>query len=120
MIPADAASREKLLESEHVKSIAPLDQILGIAGLPFKMSVDLMLQCAYWAQSQGSCQDAEEALCKACGISINDDTICLVTNCIGKAVCEEDCRKADSIFKAYDSGTLTYSKSRKIKIQKLP
>ncbi len=51
-----------------------------------------------------SYQDAEEALRKACGISINDDTIRLVTNCIGKAVCEEDCRKADSIFKAYDSG----------------
>lgn len=113
LIPADAQSGQKLFETEHVKSIAPVDQVLGTSCLPLKMSVDLMLRCAYWAQNQGSYQEAEEALREASKISVNDDTIRLVTNCIGRLVYGEDCRKVEEIFRKYDSGTLEYGKTRK-------
>lgn len=109
LIPADAKSKQVLLETENAKRIVPLDQALGISNLPFKMSIDLMLRCAYWAQNQGSYQDAEEALREASGLSINDDTIRLVTNCIGKLVFEEECRTAEALFQNYDAGHLGYS-----------
>ena len=87
--------------------------MLGISGLPFKMSLDLMLRCAYWAQNQPSYQKAEEALYEASRISVNDDTIRLVTNCIGKLVFEEDCRRTDALFRRYDSGRLPHPRDRR-------
>ena len=112
MIPADNTSKERLLATEQAKSIAPLDQVLGIDLLPFKMSVELMLQCAYWAQNQGSYQDAEEALYEASGLWINDDTIRLVTDCVGRLVYEEDCRSVNELLQKYDSGRLDYGQPR--------
>ena len=76
------------------------------------MSVATMLLCAWWAASQGSYQDAEDAILISTGIRINDDTIRLVTNCIGKAVFEEDCRKVDSLFEKYDAGILDFSQRK--------
>lgn len=77
------------------------------------MSVDLMLRCAYWAQNQGSYQEAEEALYEASHLSVNDDTIRLVTNHIGKLIFEEDCKKVEDLFQKYDTGRLEYGKARK-------
>jgi len=36
-----------------------LDCYLGIANMPFKMTVDAMLKVAYWTQNQPSYQRAE-------------------------------------------------------------
>lgn len=104
---------ERLMTLEHVKSIAPMDCCLGIAGLPFKMSVGLMLRCAYWAQNQCSYQAAEDILQKVYGIKVNDDTVRLVTNYIGRMVFQEDCRKAQEAFETLDSGKLHLTKKRK-------
>ena len=54
-----------------------------------------MLECAYWAQDQVSFQRAEEKIKRTLHISIDDDTIRKAAGYIGKAVFEEDCRKAD-------------------------
>lgn len=72
-----------------------------------------MLWCAYWAQNQGSYQEAEDALYEASHISVNDDTIRLVTNHIGKLVFKEDCKKVENLFQKYDTGRLEYVKARK-------
>lgn len=113
LIPADAESGKRLFELDGVKSIAPLDCALGIAHLPFKMTVDLMLRCAYWAQNQCSYQEAEEALLEASHVLVNDDTIRLVTNFIGNEVFKEDCARVDAVFEQYDSGKLEFPASRK-------
>ena len=113
LIPADAESKRRLAELENSNNVIPLDQVLGIASLPFKMSLDLMLRCAYWAQNQPSYQKAEEALYEASHISVNDDTIRLVTNCIGKLVFEEDCRRTDALFYKYECGRLPHPKDRR-------
>lgn len=104
---------ERLLALEHVKSIAPLDCYLGIENLPFKISAGLMLRCAYWAQNQCSYQAAEDILKKVYGIKVNDDTVRLVTNYIGKIVFDEDCRKAEEAFEKLDSGKLQLTQKRK-------
>ncbi len=109
LIPANIESREKLLSIAHKKSVFPLDDALGISNLPFKMTPALMLRCAYWAQNQCSYQAAEDVIRDTYGISINDDTIRLVTNYIGKLVFEEDCRQTDSVFEKYNSGKLDFS-----------
>lgn len=88
-----------LYDSEGLRSIAPLDCVFGLSQLPFKMSVELMLRCAFWAQNQCSYQAAEDILLNYCHVSVNDDTIRLVTNFIGKLVFENDCRKVDEVFK---------------------
>ena len=113
MIPEDPESKELLYQTEGVKCVVPLDEALGIDRLPFKMSVDLMIRCAYWAQNQGSYQDAEEALLFASDIHVNDDTIRLATNIIGKLVFEEDCRRVDALFNQYDQGKLTFNPKKK-------
>ncbi len=35
---------------------------LGVSKVPFKMSVDLMIRCARWAQKESSYQDAEKVM----------------------------------------------------------
>ena len=60
--PADADSREKLWKTENIKGVYPLDMYLGVFGYPFKMTVEMMLECAFWAQNQCSYQAAEDAV----------------------------------------------------------
>lgn len=72
-----------------------------------------MLRCAYWAQNQSSYQDAEDALYEASHILVNDDTIRLVTNFIGREVFREDCARVDAVFEQYDAGKLEFPASRK-------
>lgn len=96
-----------------MKSACPLDDALGISDLPFKMTPAMMLRCAYWAQNQCSYQAAEDTIRDTYGIIVNDDTIRKVTNFIGKAVFDEDCRKTDELFKQYDSGKLAFNKKKK-------
>ena len=109
LIPNDAESRQLLWNTENKKCVIPLDEALGIDRLPFKMSIDLMLRCAFWAQNQGSYQDAEDVLRLVSGIRVNDDTIRQVTNAIGKLVFEEDCRRAEDLFIKYDQGKLDHN-----------
>lgn len=113
MIPADSESAEKLKQLFKAKSVIPLDEALGVHRLPFKMSVDLMLECAFWAQNQSSYEAAEQALLRVSGIRVNDDTIRQVTNAIGRIVFQEDCRQADEAVKLLDACKLPYDRSRK-------
>lgn len=103
----DKISRERLFEMEGVKSIAPLDCFLGIDKLPFKMTAAVMLECAYWAQDQASFQRAEEKLKRASGISVDDDTLRKAAGYIGKAVFEEDCRRAETAWKEFSRKPMT-------------
>jgi len=95
--PTDKESKRRLYESEEIKAVVPLDCYLGIANLPFKMTIEAMLKVAYWAQNQCSYQRAEEAIEKIMGVCINDDTVRAVTNYIGGLVFKEDCRKAEEV-----------------------
>ena len=113
LIPQTPESKEALLEYAHTKSVFPLDDALGISRLPFKMTPALMLRCAYWAQNQCSYQAAENVIRDTYGMEVNDDTIRHVTNCIGRAVFEEDCRKTDSLFQKQKSATLDFKNNKK-------
>jgi len=111
--PIGRESAQRLYETERVKAVAPLDCYLGIADLPFKMTVDAMLKVSYWAQNQCSYQRAEEALEKVMGIFINDDTIRLVANYIGGLVFQEDCRRAEESEALLFSGKAPLARRKK-------
>jgi hypothetical protein len=111
--PVGREAIKKLHDAEGIKSIAPLDCFLGIADLPFKMTVDAMLQISYWAQNQCSYQRAEEAIEKIMGVYINDDTVRLVANYIGGLIFNEDCRKAEESVKLLFSGKMIMPRKKK-------
>lgn len=111
--PCDKESRELLFRNYGVKAVAPLDHYLGISKLPFKMTAEVMLECAYWAQDQISFQRAEEKLQRTRGLFVNDDTLRLVSNYVGREVFLADCRKADEAWKHFCSRPFVFGRKRK-------
>jgi hypothetical protein len=105
-------SKEKLMESHGVKSVAPLDCYLGLSGLPFKITPSAMLKIAFWAQNQSSYQRAEDTINEVMHIRVNDDTVRLVGNYVGGIVFGNDCKKADEMFAVLTGGGLPFPKDR--------
>jgi hypothetical protein len=83
--------------------IYPVDEALGIAHLPFNMTVGAMLRVAKEACLANSYEEAESNL-KEINIKINDDTIRAVTNLVGALVFNNEKKAADLAYAAYDSG----------------
>jgi len=108
LIPEEAVSKKRLYELNGLKSVAPLDSYLGVAGLPFKITPTTMLKIAYWAQNQGSYQRAEEAITEAMQINVNDDTIRAVSNYVGGIVFKNDCQSAELAMAKLESGKLRF------------
>jgi hypothetical protein len=102
-------AKEKAFEAEakagagngkfRLAEIIPLDDYLGLAELPFKMSRPMMIEAAYWGQHEGSYKSAEKIVKKFYGAGITDSLIREVTDYAGKAVFEEDCKNAANIAK---------------------
>lgn len=106
--PAEPGSRKNLLKIDRTNTVIPLDCALHINGLPFKMTVSMMLETAFYATVLDSYQAAEEIIGKIYGTPVNDDTIRLATNHIGKAVFEADCQAAEECMEQLEKGWLSY------------
>jgi hypothetical protein len=111
--PKTEADADMLRERENLNAVTPVDDYLRITNLPFKMTPEVMLNIAYWAQSQGSYQEAEEAILRAYQIRINDDTIRQVANYIGNIVFQKDCSDAEDVYNSLNSGKLQFPKQKK-------
>ena len=111
--PKTAVDAVKLHTNEGINAVVPLDDYLCLTGLPFKMTPEVMLNTAFWAQSQSSYQDAEDAIMRACQLKINDDTIRQVTNYIGSIVFQEDCKQAEDAFNKLEKGELRFPSQKK-------
>ena len=85
-----------------------MDDCLGLTGLPFKMTPEVMLEAAHWAATQGSYQEAEDAIMRSRKLKINDDTVRQVANYIGGAVFREDCLQAEIAWGRLNSGKLRF------------
>jgi hypothetical protein len=95
------------------RSVVPLDECLGVAHLPFKMSVRAMLEIAFWAQNQSSYQRAEKILQRNNNISVNDTTIRQVTNFVGNFVFKRDREQATEVMSKLERGELQFSGERR-------
>jgi hypothetical protein len=111
--PKAEADAQRLRAAYGINAVVPLDDYLHLTGLPFKMTPEVMLRAAFWAQAQSSYQEAEEAILRACQLKINDDTIRQVTNYIGDLVFREDCRQAEAAFNRLEQGKLCFPKRKK-------
>jgi hypothetical protein len=111
--PKTEADAKRLRAACGVNAVVPLDDFLHMTGLPFKMTPELMLNVAFWAQARSSYQEAEDAIMRACHLKINDDTVRQVANYIGELVFKEDCRQAEEAFKKLDQGKLCFPKRKK-------
>jgi hypothetical protein len=81
----------------RLAEIIPLDDYLGLKGLPFKMSRQMMIAAAFWGQHEGSYKSAETIVQTFYGLGITDSLIREVTDYAGKVVFEEDCKRAENI-----------------------
>jgi hypothetical protein len=111
--PKTEADAKRLHCLEGIRAVVPMDDYLQLTGLPFKITPEVMINTAYWAQSQGSYQEAEEAIIRAHGFRINDDTIRQVTNYVGEIVFKEDCRQADDAYNRLNQGKLRFPAKKK-------
>lgn len=68
---------------------------MGIDGLPHKMTKGLMVEVAFYGQSQCSFERAKRMLTKALKLEINEETIREVTESVGKFVFEQDTAQAE-------------------------
>jgi len=97
--PNDDVSMARLLETEDVKCIAPMDIVLRIADLPFKVTREMMCEVAFWGQNQSSYKAASSVIKKVYGVSISSETVRAITDCVGKIVFDEDRKEAEETYK---------------------
>lgn len=58
--PIDQESKNNLITLNHRNVVIPLDEFLGIDNLPFKISIQMILDIAYWAVTFKSYQATED------------------------------------------------------------
>jgi hypothetical protein len=112
--PVTAEERERLFELEKCYGIYPLNRIIGISSLPFKMTVNAMLKVSKKkAQHQKSFKSAIETLKDDCGIIMDVSTLLSVTNHIGYLVFKNDCARAHQMFNLFDSAKIIFPERKK-------
>jgi hypothetical protein len=106
--PADI---EKLADRGHKGYIYPVDEALGVSGLPYHITLGAMLKIAKEACLADS-YEASQGRLKELGIDVNDDTIRAVTNTIGQLVLDHETQKADEAFSVFNSGKWTFPEEK--------
>ncbi len=89
LVSVDRESAKNLFEMKQVKSVVPLDCLLGVDVLPFKMTVNLMCRAAMQAVRADSFQDAQESIFQLYGIHVGRTQIEDVTRFVGNCVVED-------------------------------
>jgi hypothetical protein len=110
LIASNPEGEDALSKLGYGKTVFPLDEYLHIDRLQFKMTVNTMLEIAYWAQSSSSFALASQQLHRAKGLLVNDETIRAVTSTVGKIVFENDVADANKTFFLLNSGKMEFPK----------
>jgi hypothetical protein len=113
LIPSTTPGFNDLSELGVGKHVFPLDEIIGISNLPFKMSVGAMLEVSFWVQGSSSYEAAARILARDTGININYDTAREVASHVGRLVFENDKEEADKSSLLLHSERLSFPKEKK-------
>jgi hypothetical protein len=97
-----------LFQRDGCHGVYPLDRVIKINNLPFKMTVEAMLKVSKKSQESMSYQLARDSLAEDCGINLDVSTICDVTNHIGFLVFKNDLEKATETFSSLQKGTYDF------------
>ena len=100
--PEDTDSAKALSLIYGKKTVVPMDMVLGVDNLPFKITPSMMLEIAYWAAKMNSYQDTEDYFRRSKDILLSDDTIRGVVNIIGKIVQNDEAKKAQEACRLYE------------------
>jgi hypothetical protein len=92
--PYPAKGHERILSSEDSKNIYPLDKVIGIDYLPFKLTVSAMLKISRIAQQLPSFKEASNVLKDDYGIELDPTTIIDVTSLIGYIIFKHNVERA--------------------------
>jgi hypothetical protein len=113
--PSSVEDAQKLKNLGYKGYVYPVDEKLGVSRLPFDMTISTMLKVAQEACKADSYEDAQNRLAEL-GITVNDDTIRVVTNAVGKLVLENEMIEAERAFSVLNKGKLSFPE---IKIPKI-
>ena len=94
------------------KLIVPLDEYLGIDKLPFKVSLKMMIEIAFWGQNQPSFQKAKEIIKRVHNINISPDMILKITKYVGKLVYNHNYNIALNIWNNRANIDMTITKKK--------
>ncbi len=102
------------LDKYNLKSklIVPLDEYLGIDKLPFKASLKMMMEIAFWCQNQPSFQKASKIIYRVHGIKISCVTVMKITKYVGKLVYDYNYNKAIEIWNNRTNIDMTVTKMK--------
>jgi hypothetical protein len=106
--PYKKNEKELLEQLTGNRMVFPLDEVLQISNLPYKLTIDVMLEIAYWVQQSSSYEVALHAIKHNTSIDVNEETIRSVANTIGALVFDRDTREANRVREQYDQGKLIF------------
>ena len=95
LIPTNNESAARLLDSEGLKSIFPLDNVFGVANLPFKISSQMMCAIAKEAVRAQTYQEAKSSIEKKYKIKMSSVQVEKVTDYVGSIVFANQQREAE-------------------------
>ncbi|MDR1081652.1 MAG: hypothetical protein LBQ79_12030 [Deltaproteobacteria bacterium] len=108
LTPVSQEDRSRLFQLEGRYGVHPLDKLIGIANLPFKITVNAMLKVCEKAQEARSFLAASNNLRDDCDIKLDACTVSDVTSHVGNIVFQHDMEKAEHIHKLSLDGTLPF------------
>ena len=97
--PADPESARRLMELESIKSVFPLDCLLGVDKVPFKITCEMMCLIAKEAVRAKSYEEAAERTRQIYHIEISPVQVEKITDFVGNCVLEEQRRLAEEAEK---------------------
>lgn len=112
LYPADPESAGRLQQIAGVKSVYPLDEVLGLDVLPYRITCDMMCCVAREAVRAASYESAAEQIQQAYHVSISSTQVKSVAEYVGNCVLEEQTRLAAA---AEQSGRRNPDKRRRRK-----
>lgn len=95
LVPADKASLERLLEIEDRNAVYPLDDLIGISGLPFKATEAAVANIAKEGIRNPSYERAAEVLNEKCFYNISPSQVKRITDYVGALVFTDDTKRAE-------------------------
>ena len=96
LIPADKDSAKILMETENRKSVFPLDCVLGVDVLPFKISCQMICAIAKEAVRARSYADAQTNIQEKYHVTMSSVQIEKVTDFVGALVYKEQLKEAQN------------------------
>lgn len=95
LAPADGDSREALAKLQAGRYVYPVDDLLGVSGLPHKVTVPMMVAMAKEAVRSNSYGRAAKVIREHFRVEVSQELVREVTDLVGAAVLADDRQRAD-------------------------